>query len=269
MRKLLPSFRTAERHVEGLEARRLLAGDVTAVVSVDPATNLPTLFVTGDDAANGVQITRALPGQFVLTGLPDGNGVPTTVNGQASTTIKTATAGITIVVSTGGGDDQVVFGTATVPASARGLTIDTGNGADTVTVRNAVIAGDLVIETGRGDDSVTVRSVTTSDPIYAGVPAPGTGQLRINTGQGVDQVAVGGLFGAFIAFGGGSGIVTSSSARKVTVVTDRADDRVEITGFFAGSSEFSGGRGEDVLINAAGAFTPFGPDDITGFETLL
>ena len=51
MRKLLPSFRTAERHVEGLEARRLLAGDVTAVVSVDPATNLPTLFVTGDEGA--------------------------------------------------------------------------------------------------------------------------------------------------------------------------------------------------------------------------
>jgi hypothetical protein len=247
-----------------------MAGDVAAAIAVDPATGLMTLFVTGDDAANAVEIIGpSQTGQYELAGLADAAGTPTTINGQPSAALDGGT-GLAMVVRAGGGDDRVLFGRAGASAStSRGLSIDTGNGADAVEVRNAFHTGDLVIQTGRGDDVITVRQNTTMDPVFASVAGSGTGNVLVDVGQGQDQLFIGGLFGAIRSVVPGSGSFSRASARTVTILTDRGDDRVEVTGFAAGNAVLSGGQGEDALsLLGRGIFTPFGTSEIFDFESV-
>lgn len=193
-------------HVEGLEDRRLMAGDLNAYVSGG------TLFIRGDDAANGVSIVQQGLNRYSVTGFSTGTG-NTLVNGQSA--VRTF-SGVTndINVQLFGGDDAVIItqddslrqnflgsvggssGPITTNPEApnraqtdpirttvpQNLFIDTGNGNDTVGANVRIgrdgHGGVGTIITGDGSDGVRVeRSVVKST-------------LVINTGNQNDDVVL-------------------------------------------------------------------------------
>src|SRR5262245_39760373 len=108
--------------VEALGRRMLLAGDVIAMPVGE------TLLIQGDAEANAIRI---LPG-LVITGMADSNGLPTTVNGAGSASFDLS--GINqIDIRLSGGNDTAELSDLFISGD---LIIDTGNGADSVSLAN-------------------------------------------------------------------------------------------------------------------------------------
>lgn len=123
---------------EKLENRALLAGNVTAQMVGTSA------FVTGDDAANSVEVLVE-SGNVIVRG-QDG----TTINGSDQDFIlASGSIGTDLVVSMHGGNDTFIVNGVTVGRSA---TLVGGSGNDELALTNgSVIGGDLVMH-GQGDD---------------------------------------------------------------------------------------------------------------------
>src|SRR5262245_52079562 len=94
--------------LEQFESRQLLAGNVMVSVSSGD------LFLTGDAAANGVQISQArdsqgnpIPGSYLISGQAAGNAA-TTINGHQGAIVS----GIThdVQINLGAGDDLLTTG---------------------------------------------------------------------------------------------------------------------------------------------------------------
>ena len=170
--------------LEALEQRRLLAGTVT--VTLDPTTQ--QLNIVGDNKSNQVVI-----------GLDVNN---LAVQGTNGTTIKGPTSvafppgGIN--VDMGNGDDSVSFDPAisggTISAGLP-LTVNTGNGDDTVLIRHFVFI-QMNISTGNGNDHVEL------DLGGAGFTS---GTTNIDTGNGDDSIAIDGLLQGSVTLNGGHG----------------------------------------------------------------
>lgn len=167
--------------VESLEAKQLLAGDV----SIDVVEG--RLVVSGDDAANYLVIESGdSPGSYLVTGLPSADGEATTLNG---------------------GEDPVM-----VEGVEHGASIQLGDGDDVLRIHDAAFAGSVTIRTGGGDDAVGIGEL----PRPADAPPPDStvdqpeeeasgnserprpnvavrGNLMIATGEGDDRVALGGV----------------------------------------------------------------------------
>ena len=154
--------------VESLEARRLMAGDVTAYVSDS------TLYITGDIEANHIEISplsgggveiqntevgdgRQLIGYYTRGGMVYYNHFYTLINGAHSDTITTPFDSISI--SMGGGDDSLDIHDVNVPWD---VTAHLGSGADSAKFTNMVIGDDLRVYTegvgSSGYDYVKVRN---------------------------------------------------------------------------------------------------------------
>src|SRR5262249_52993854 len=116
-RSALPAIRLRS---ELLEARELLAGDVSASVVRG------TLTLTGDNRDNFVEIFgTGTPGQFVVEGFTDNQGVNTTINHHTG---QLTFNGVTnISVSLKGGDDFFGFESGNV---AGNVNVDMGDGDD-------------------------------------------------------------------------------------------------------------------------------------------
>src|SRR5262249_14916053 len=76
-------------HVEQLEGRAMLAGNVTASVSGG------NLIIRGDNVDNGVVISQTDPGTYLVTGI-DTAGGPTTINGNTDATFTGVTGSFDI-----------------------------------------------------------------------------------------------------------------------------------------------------------------------------
>ncbi len=178
-------------HVEELEARRVLAGNVSAWV--DGAN----LNIVGDNASNQILVTRNADLSVTITSI-DG----TTINGQAGP-ITLANARNDLNVDMDSGDDVILFaGTVDLLFRMYGkANIALGGGNDEIGFSNVSIWKDLVINTGSGND----RIIGTRDYI-GGSPSAGWG-LRVGentlllTENGQDEVrlANGEFFGSFTA----------------------------------------------------------------------
>ncbi|MFM7973719.1 MAG: Ig-like domain-containing protein, partial [Pirellula sp.] len=128
--------------LEKLQARELLAGDVTAAV-----TN-GFLVVRGDDAANELTIERISGDRVRITG-----ATGTTINGLTQPAILRVRKGYDI--ATGGGDDKLtVIGLNAVGRYE--IRMDLGAGND-VLVANNLLAQRLHAGGGAGNDSITLR----------------------------------------------------------------------------------------------------------------
>lgn len=147
--------------VEGLETRKMLAGDVLAEV-VDG-----NLRVSGDVMDNQFSVHGgAEPGQVIISG-----NDTTLINGQASATFDGVRGNI--LIRTGAGNDSVSVQDLHVRGTLR---VNTGIGDDHIGL-NAIRADNVVIHSGGGDDHVSLNRV-------------GAGGLHITTGEGSDRVAI-------------------------------------------------------------------------------
>ena len=129
--------------VERLQARELLAGDVTAAV-----TN-GFLVIRGDDAANELTIERISGDRVKVTG-----ATGTTINGLTQPAVLRVRKGYDI--ATGGGDDKLTV----IGLNAFGryeIRMDLGIGNDTLVASN-LLAQRIHAGGGDGNDSITVRN---------------------------------------------------------------------------------------------------------------
>ncbi|MEM8681214.1 MAG: hypothetical protein AAGF97_17850, partial [Planctomycetota bacterium] len=239
---------------EGLEAKRLLAGDI-----VVGAVN-GNLFVDGDAAGNQVAIHSAdAPGRFRIQGLPDLAGNVTTVNGSTDPLfvdgidgnvfiglgggddvlrVPQARFGGGVFVRTGPGDDAVLFGA--MPSDD--FTTDLDTGTDGVAVG---VAGPLTIRTGLGHDVVRENRVAIG------------GFQAIHTGHGDDHVVLGGEEGGVVidgpltaGLGRGADTLAAHQVRAQRAMLNgfAGDDRLAVAdSFFADRLMAEGGLGADDL----------------------
>ncbi len=159
-----PNQRRLRLGAERLEDRQLLAGDVSASVVRG------TLSITGDNADNFVEVfATATPGQFVVEGFTDNQGVNTTINHSANP--QTFSGVTNINVSLKRGDDFFGFENGTV---AGNMTIDMGDGNNEVNVGIPKLV------------SVTASTATVKPLLVTSVLSSATinGSLCINLGSG-------------------------------------------------------------------------------------
>ena len=145
--KKLASRKSAITHrrlgVERLQARVLLAGDVTAAV-----TN-GFLVVRGDSAANELTIERISGDRVKVTG-----ATGTTINGLTQPAVLRVRKGYDI--ATGGGDDKLTV----IGLNAFGryeIRMDLGAGNDILVASN-LLAQRIHAGGGDGNDSITIRN---------------------------------------------------------------------------------------------------------------
>ncbi len=137
--------------MESLEVRRVPVGNITAAVQNGVLT------VTGDNAANDVEIAGNLSNRVTIAGFNQTkvNGVAP-VNGKSVVTLT----GITdVVVVTKDGNDRVVIKGNPDPVRFRDISVDSGTGDDVVEIRNVFATDDINIITQNGKDRVTLLAV--------------------------------------------------------------------------------------------------------------
>lgn len=173
------SHRREERRRESLcpfqqlEPRLPLAGNVTVVQDGDLVT------LTGDAAANGVEIQKTALGALRITAVPAGSPAsPTALVIDGRATDQTFLFGVSrLQVVLGRGDDSVTIGSqgvANLPRSVfSSLSVDLGDGENLFTGHGLEVVGDATVRSGRHDDRVFVEDAT-------------LGSLSMMTGQGSD-----------------------------------------------------------------------------------
>lgn len=242
------SGRASARLLEGLEGRRLLAGNVAA--------SLGEVFeLRGDDAGNSVRITQT-NGTTTILGL-DG----TTINGRPSVTTTTRPEKLDVKLF--GGDDRLeVIGLRT--SVDQNIEMDQGN--DAVMLRGVSAGVNISVKTGDGVDSVGASSVRTG------------GDLFIETGEGTSSVGVAfSVIGKTLTTIGGDSrdlvsifntrtsedlnvelkkgddradLVSVTSWKNIKVDADNGNDYVRVQNVFAASDAvFLGGDGFDTFEN--------------------
>ncbi|ADB14799.1 hypothetical protein Psta_0103 [Pirellula staleyi DSM 6068] len=270
------SARTATRKLmfQNLEARSMMAGDVTAaVVGGD-------LVLTGDNQDNAIVVKQFLGNQFLVAGL-NADGSPTTINGQAN---QLFTFNGDLRVQLNGGDDVItldkpqllnpIFGVSTTKFPGA-VSVEGNNGNDKLILRDVSIRETLDVDMGNGDDLVQGTNVEIG--LLDGNATNLNGNVTILMGEDEDtvnfsQLDVDGLFqvdlgsednddevflmqdstlnaGLLVATGRGDDSVTlrNSKVETVVVVTDDGEDVVNLE-FVTVDQIFADlGDGDDVL----------------------
>lgn len=203
--------------VEGLETRRLLAGDVTVTRSG------ADLVVTGDSLSNTISIESDGNGGVRVNGFNDALAQPTSINGTPNGSFQSAAfSGSVFVVmnngndqvrltrlqvrtasvNLGAGDDELVAGLQAAgetrfgnsPAVrlsvAENLNIIGLDGEDDIRLQSVYVAGSAVIDTGEQNDNISLLPgvdgatlADTSGRIDVG------GTLTIVPGNGADTIS--------------------------------------------------------------------------------
>jgi hypothetical protein len=175
--------------VEPLEDRRLLAGNVSAVMKGGD------LIIKGDSLSNNIDVVATGAGVRVVGGL-DLNGAQTTVNGLAFVDFSGPNL-VTddVKITLGKGQDRVGMFVAVNDS----VSINTGAGSDQVEIISA-IGGKLNVNVGSADNLFSDNVFITNSGIQ--------GTARIKGGGGSQGVTIQGsaFFGAktTISLGGGN-----------------------------------------------------------------
>lgn len=174
--------RSRKLSLENLETRKLMAGNISAVLDSEGI-----LQIRGDSAANGVAIYQVSDTTIRVAGLTQG-GTGTAVNGSTSSRDFRNVQGLNVELNSG--SDRVEIGSAASLARTtslpRGATILSGSGDDVVKIDKTATMGDVNIVGGTGNDSVTLNQVkvgSTLDEFRRGA-------LSIETGYGSDRINV-------------------------------------------------------------------------------
>jgi hypothetical protein len=167
------------RHIERLEARQMLAGNVTAeIVDGD-------LVVTGDGLDNRIAIYAGglHPG---VHGENTADGNPTSINGAANGSFNLDGLTGDVVVRMGDGRDSVLFEGAFPGA----MVLEGGAGDDTFwSVSGLSTASELIINTGSGENQINLSGRTMRPSWDPGTLRIGS-NLIITGGNQRDQIIV-------------------------------------------------------------------------------
>jgi hypothetical protein len=229
---------TAELNVKGAALTSVtVSGTIaqTDTAATDPAANLALDVVLAKDA------TAATVTTAVKTTLTIANGAGSTKD-LASVDASASAGGITYDAT----------------AATAMATINTGSGADVVTIATTTVKDDAattvietvsaLLETGAGKDTITVSTI-------------GTGTTTVNAGEGNDSVE----------------LTTNAGSGKLTVNLGLGDDSFTIsgTGAVSATDAIDGGDGIDTLLLSVvgsaniGAFTNFETFDAAGLAKTL
>ena len=233
---------------EGLESRLLMAGDMSVQLLGQ------TLYVTGDNDANQIEIAEDNAGNLVVTGL-DGetftgtpsvpaSGVRSLVvrleKGADEVTVRDANIPYAITILGGHGQNHITVGTAADPVSVgNDLTIVTTGGHDTIEIANVDVGRNIVVLSGHGDDDVLVEDSSVS------------GSLSANLGNGANDLE---LDGVNIARGVAVSTGTSNDSIQLndvdvgldaSIATDRGADTLTVNGLAVRRLAVSTGQGAD------------------------
>ena len=212
--------------VASLEARQMLAGNVTAVFTG------PDLKLTGDAAANGLRITY--------------NGADVVIHGLNGTKINGSSA-----------DFVAAAGTNTLPGDLR---VALGKGDDFLDVAHGVnVANNLVVLPGAGNDTTVVRDAVIGGELQVGDFGPGFPLVTPVDDPGNDNVAISNTTAndAVVFTGSGNDVLFTDglAVTQTMLVSMGSGDDVEIQGSFGGSTLNVGGSyldsagsGNDVLF---------------------
>lgn len=276
------SVRRLHPAAEHLECRQLLAGNVAAVIANG------NLSLTGDDAANSVEVTRTAAG-IVVRGLAG-----TTINGVA--TPFTAVAGQTTLsgnlkIDLAAGDDAVlisgaftIVGNVEVHAGQgtdrvgldgvtikRDLIVHGGHDASLVEINGAEINGDVRLNIGTGDATVVVKNSQIGDDLRvrtrSGAAAVAiqnsviVDDARLKLGRGDDSLQLEDLTisgKVRVRTGAGNDFVVFDTVDidgRTFIQLKQGDDDLVLTGTntFAKTFQADGGRGDDAQDIAIGS----------------
>jgi len=235
---------------ESLEQRTMMAGDVSVSL-----TN-GSLLISGDVAANGLEIAGLAAGEIRVTGL-DAGGTATTINGVATQTFTGVTGSVVInlgdgndlvnvhtlflaghlVVNAGAGNDTVALAinAGNVVSTARELVINGDAGNDVIKLHDVYIGTSAIITGGDGADQVHAgRGADNSERQFSCVA-----DLAINLGQGYgDMISLNrSTIGRYFRADAAEAVdLRYSSARNVAAVFSGTTDlAVDVEGSFFGS----------------------------------
>jgi hypothetical protein len=206
--------------VEQLEQRRVLAGEVSAVL------NEGVLSVVGDSSGNSIVVTRAIervsdPASASVAGAPTGFEAAPTTTVEPGGTASSGLSGLSrstfrhvvrvLGVRSDGSPTTVNGGRSATFAveEVASLDVDLGEGNDAVAVLAMRLSGDLSLDTGAGND-------------YAALTGVGVGgSLAANLGAGNDLLALAGVSAVTSVLDGGDDrdalLVLRSDLGDVTV----------------------------------------------------
>lgn len=241
-RRVSQNGRSFRLGCEDLESRRMLAGDV--MMEVTPEGDL---LLTGDAADNEFVVERLFNGVMQVRGVST-NIVFEGASAASHSFSMTDPMGIDrdVLIDSGEGSDDVQFLGLDV---GRVLQILTRGGADTVTVENAEVVGNLSVSAGDGIDSINLN--------FSDI----TGDTTVLGGGEDDTLDVDSLFlsGNFW-FDGGDGNDTvnayfleefnAANPIAIDFTGGSGNDVFDITGTIGGSMQFDGGDGDDQITNA-------------------
>lgn len=213
--------------IEPLEPRVAPAGIIAVSVSAG------TLFLKSLSGATGnesIAITQNAPGELSIA---PSNGTQLKLGSvllpvDQAQTIETIFGGIT--VSLGEGDDTLVFDNLQI---AKTLSVDLGNGTNSLTLQGNSSFGAINIKAGAGNDTVSVLddSLTVA------------GTLAAKLGDGVNTVDI--LIEAGLTVG-----------RDVSIITGKGNDDIEI-----GANRVAIGGKVSALTGSGQDFTRFTADE--------
>jgi hypothetical protein len=196
--------RTTRLGVDRLESREVLSGNVTAYVSSN------TLFLVEQAGqygqSNAVQVTQLASGNIRVSGLVNGTGTVSKVNGAAYQDFALPNG--TLVASLGAGNDLIRVVNAKFNNVNLDLSYPNTNDADVIDVNGVQTTGAMQLRTGGGIDTISVRGTKVGD-------GSGYEDLNINSGAGADSVKVGQIGGAFVQVHGNLILNTFTSLAEV------------------------------------------------------
>lgn len=216
---------------ESLEARTMLAGNVTAALD-----GIGNLSLKGDSKNNVVTVAQASNGRWVVRGL-----LGTTINGKS---VQTYGINGGIKANLGNGNDAIAVLRGEIFGE---LSIATGNGNDAVAVVK-VDVGTLRVNTGAGNDVTFVNSVVAGFalPTALSSTTSGFGNAYISTGAGMDMTLISNLEANSTCVNTGAGtdftgLINVQSTRLLSVKTGTEFDALGVVRSSAGSAKFDGG----------------------------
>ncbi len=203
---------------ERLEHRSLLAGNVLVAV------NAGELDITGDNAANSIQVGQVSPGTWKVTGIAtklNGGNAPVTESGVSTIDIQLSGGNDTCIVTGGtltGGlfimaddnpstppDGNNVVQVSNVTAGA--VHVFVANGNNTISISNVSVQFSALVLAGNGNNTISLSHVT-------GGTTSGENQCGVFTGFGKDVISF-----SNVSLAAGTGSNGVNTAAKTAVIS--------------------------------------------------
>ena len=209
------------------------------------------LSIRGDEGNDAFTVTNLGGGRYRIEG-----AAGTTVNGRAAVVVAGVRDDITI--DTGGGNDSVTVRNADITGDLR---ISAGRGNDVVAVINARVGDDFDAQLGSGDNILQIAGLTVRDDFHA---KGGDGRDRfelavisvademgVDVEDGVNSVVVDRLFADDLRIEGGDGqddmrLTNARVADDLRIKLDDGNDTLALASVAVGDElELDGGDGFD------------------------